>query len=32
MFTIALILGTIGSLGLMLAKLDITIDPFGDDD
>ncbi len=32
MFTIALILGTIGSLGLMLARLEIAVDPFGDDD
>jgi hypothetical protein len=32
MLTIAMILGTVATLGVMLAKLDIVCDPFGDDD
>ena len=32
MLTIAMIIGTIGALGLMLARLEILADPFGDDD
>jgi hypothetical protein len=32
MFTITMILGTLATLGLMLARLEIAVDPFGDDD
>ena len=32
MLTLTMIIGTIATLGLMLARLDIAVDPFGDDD